>query len=53
MKTGYIDEITTLQEEEEDNKLKGNQSADFPSLKEFKKQAKKAKKSGMSLSLKH
>ena len=53
MKTGYIDEITTLQEEEEDNKLRENQSADFPSLKEFKKQAKKAKKSGMSLSLKH
>ena len=39
------------EEEEGDNKLKGIQSADFPTLKELKKQAKAAKKSGVSLTL--
>ena len=48
---GYIDEIASMKEDEEEteNKLKGTQSTHFPTLKEAKKMAKMARKSKATL----
>lgn len=51
LSAGYIDEIASMKEDEEEteNKLKGTQSTHFPTLKEAKKMAKMAKKSKATL----
>jgi len=51
LSAGYIDEIASMKEDEEEteNKLKGTQSTHFPTLKEAKKMAKMARKSKATL----